>query len=415
MPILQSRRVLDLTNERGLLCGQILADLGADVIAVEPTGGSSARRIGPFAADVHDPERSLLWWSYSRNKRSITLDPTRTEGRDLLLRLAATSDFLIESFEPGFMAARGLAYHDLASINPSLVYVSITGFGQTGPKAHYADADLILLAAGGPLILGGDDDRPPVRLSVPQAYLHAGADAAVAAMVAHHERVRSGRGQHADIAAIQSVAIATQSGILSAPMNATEIRRLAGGLKLGPLDLPVIWPAKDGFISMTFLFGSALGVFTRKLMRYVCARGFCDEPTRDKDWIGYAEMLLSGREPLSEFERVKEIVRSFTRSHTKAELLDLALEHGFLMTPVYTISEVLSSEQLGSREYWRTIEDPELGTSYTVPGPFVKFSATPIEYRRRPPKIGEHNREVYIGDLKLSNEEFLKLERAGVI
>lgn len=415
MPILESRRVLDLTNERGLLCGQILADLGADVIAVEPPRGSSARRIGPFADDVREPERSLLWWAYSRNKRSITLNLERPEGRDLMKRLARGADFLIESFEPGVMGSRGLAYDDLAAVNPELVYVSITGFGQTGPKAHYADADLILLAAGGPLVLGGDDDRPPVRLSVPQAYLHASVDAAVAAMAAHHERVRSGRGQHADVAAIQSVAMATQSAILAAPLNATELRRLAGGLKLGPLDLPVIWPARDGFISMTFLFGSALGVFTRKLMRYVCEQGWCDEATRDKDWIGYAEMLLSGREPLSEFERVKEIVRNFTRAHTKAELLGLALEHGFLMTPVCTIGEVTRSDQLASREYWRSIEDPASELEYTVPGPFVKFSATPIQYRRRPPKIGEHNREVYIGEFGLSNSEFSDLERAGII
>jgi crotonobetainyl-CoA:carnitine CoA-transferase CaiB-like acyl-CoA transferase len=415
MPILESCRVLDLTNERGLLCGQILADIGADVIAVEPPGGSSARRIGPFAQDLHDPERSLLWWSYSRNKRSVTLDVKRPEGRHLLRRLIPGADFIIESFEPGFMAAHGLAYADLSSINPSLVYVSISGFGQTGPKAHYADADLILLAAGGPLILGGDDDRPPVRLSVPQAYLHASADAAVAALVAHHERVRSGRGQHADIAAIQSVAIATQSAILAAPLRATELRRLAGGLKLGPLNLPVIWPAKDGFISMTFLFGSALGVFSRRLMHYLCAQGYCDEATRDKDWIAYAEMLLSGREPLSEFERVKEIVRSFTRAHTKAELLQLALDHGFLMTPVSTIGEVIGSEQLAWREYWRTIEDPARGFEYTVPGPFVQFSATPIEYRRRPPKIGEHNREVYVYELGLSNPELSNLIRAGVV
>jgi crotonobetainyl-CoA:carnitine CoA-transferase CaiB-like acyl-CoA transferase len=415
MPILESRRVLDLSNERGLLCGQILADLGADVIAVEPPGGSSARRIGPFAADVRDPERSLLWWSYSRNKRSITLNLERPEGRDLLRRLAAAADFLIESFEPGFMAGRRLAYDDLAAANPSLVYVSISGFGQTGPKAHYADADLILLAAGGPLILGGDDDRPPVRLSVPQAYLHASADAAVAALVAHHERVRSGRGQHADIAAVQSVAIATQSAILAAPLRTTELRRLAGGLKLGPLNLPVIWPAKDGFISMTFLFGSALGVFTRKLMHYLCEQGYCDEATRDKDWIGYAEMLLSGREPLSEFERVKGIVCNFTRAHTKAELLNLALERGFLMAPVATIGEVTRSEQLASRRYWRSIEDPAGGAEYIVPGPFVKFSATPIEYWRRPPKVGEHNREIYCGELGLSDAEFSNLVRGGVI
>src|ERR1700756_3110786 len=117
MPILESRRVLALTNERGLLCGQILADLGADVIAVEPPRGSSARRIGPFADDVRDPERSLLWWAYSRNKRSITLNLERPEGRDLMKRLARGADFLIEAFEPGGMGSPGVAFRRPPPVN----------------------------------------------------------------------------------------------------------------------------------------------------------------------------------------------------------------------------------------------------------------------------------------------------------
>ena len=233
--------------------------------------------------------------AYNRNKRSITLDIERPEGRDLLKRLIPSAHFLIESFNPGEMTGRGLGYDDLALLNPALVCASITAFGQDGPKANYADADLIIMAAGGPMILTGDDDRPPVRLSVPQAYLHASADAAVGALVAHHEAVSSGRGQHVDVAAEESVAMATQSYILAAPLGSVEARRMSGGVKFGPLDIPLVWPAKDGFIALTFLFGSALGVFTRKLMHYLCEQGYCDEATRDKDWIGLGELSLQAR------------------------------------------------------------------------------------------------------------------------
>ena len=167
--MLSPYRVLDLTNERGLLCGQILGDLGADVIKVEPPGGSPARKLGPFFQDQPDPNRSLYWWSYNRNKRSITLRFRGARGANILLRLAKDAHFLIESDSPGQFASLGLGYADLAAINPALIGVSITPFGQDGPKRVTQDSDLVILAAGGPLVLTGDDDRAPVRVSVPQA------------------------------------------------------------------------------------------------------------------------------------------------------------------------------------------------------------------------------------------------------
>ena len=126
--MLSPYRVLDLTNERGLLCGQILGDLGADVIKVEPPGGSPARKLGPFFQDQPDPNRSLYWWAYNRNKRSITLDLTRAEGREILFRLAKDAHFLIESDSPGHLASLGIGYQDLAAKNPALIGVSITPF-----------------------------------------------------------------------------------------------------------------------------------------------------------------------------------------------------------------------------------------------------------------------------------------------
>ena len=415
MSMLSPYRVLDLTTERGLLCGQMLADLGADVIKVEPPGGSPARSIGPFYRDAPHPDRSLYWWAYNSNKRSITLDIEREAGRDPLRRLVEGADFLIESHNPGYLLQHKLGFADLAKINPAIIYVSITPFGQDGPKASYADSDLIIMAAGGPLILAGDADRPPVRLSIPQAYLHASADAAVAALAAHHERVRSGLGQHIDVAAVQSVSMATQSNILGAALGAVEPRRMSGGVKMGPIEIPLVWPALDGYVAMTFLFGSALGVFTAKLMHFICDQGFCDEATRDKDWIAYGEQLFSGAEPLSEFDRVKELVRNFTRSRTKDELLQLAVERGFLITPVTTVEEVVESPQFASRDYFQNVAHPELGESFRYPGPFAKFSATPIEYRRRPPTVGEHNSEIYRDELGLSERQLAELTRAGII
>jgi len=391
--VLGPYRVIDLTNQRGLLCGQILADLGADVIQIEPPGGSPARRLGPFAGDVVDPERSLFWWAYARNKRGVTLDPTR--GRDLLHRLVRTADFVVDAEAPGTLAALGLDHDTLAALNPRIVTVSITPFGEDGPKADWAESDLVLLAAGGPLVLQGDDDRAPSRLPVPQAYLHASAEAAVGALVAHHERERSGRGQHVDVSAQQAVALATQSYILCDAIGAPEVRRTAGGLKHGKLTLRLLFPARDGFVAITFLFGSAIGQFTRRLMRWIHADGGCDEATRDKDWIAYTELLVSGREPLEEFERVKQLIADFTRTRTKRELLDAAVAHDLLIAPVSTIDEVVASEQLAARDWWRDVPSPIGGAPIRHPGPFARFGATPLAYRRPAPRIGEHNREVY--------------------
>ena len=413
--MLKPYRVLDLSTERGLLCAQCLGDMGADVVKIEPPGGCDARKIAPFYNDDPHPDRSLYWWAYNRNKRSITLNLDCQEGQVILRQLVRRADFLIESFNPGHLAKRRLGFTDLSTVNPALIYVSITGFGQNGPKASYADSDLVIMAAGGPLILGGDADRAPVRLSVPQAYLHASADAAVAALAALHERCRSGLGQHIDVAAVQSVALATQSYILAEPLGSPEARRMSGGMKIGPLEIPFVWPAKDGFVVLAFLFGSAIGVFTRRFMHYLHEQGFCDEATGNKDWIEYGEMLSSGAEPLSEFERIKEIVRNFTRHHTKAHLLELAVERGFLMTPVATIDEVVNSQQLTARDYFQRVEHPELNASFRYPGPFVKFSAAPIQYRYRPPTVGEHNQEIYCGELGMSNHELTKLSQNGIV
>jgi crotonobetainyl-CoA:carnitine CoA-transferase CaiB-like acyl-CoA transferase len=386
-------RVLDLCDGGALLCGRILADLGADVIQIEPPGGAAARRLGPFAGGLPDPERSLFWWSYARDKRGLVLDLDGGAGRRELLDLARGADVLIESGAPGALAARGLGYAELSAANPGLVVVSITPFGQDGPRAHEAATDLTVLAAAGPLALTGDADRPPVRVVVPQAFLHAAAEAALATLVALQERTRSGRGQQVDVAAQHAATIATQAHLLATPIGANPSTRTAGGVQVGPLRVEFTFPAKDGHVAITHLFGSTVGPATRRLMEWVHDCGFCDEATRDKDWIAYTELLMTGKEPISEFERVKRVIGACTASKTKAELLQVALDRALLMAPMRSLAEVVESEQLAARDYLVELEAPD-GTRVRHPGPFARFAAAPIRYRRRAPRLDEHAAEI---------------------
>jgi crotonobetainyl-CoA:carnitine CoA-transferase CaiB-like acyl-CoA transferase len=396
--LLEPYRVLDLTNERGQICGQILADLGADVVVVEPPGGSSARRIGPFRSTGEGAkpgiEDSLFWWAYNRNKRGITLDLETAAGRARLRRLVQSTDVLIESFEPGYLDRLGLGYRDLSAVNPRLVMVSITPFGQDGPKAGWAATDLTALAASHTLLLTGDEDRPPVQVAVPQAFLHAGAEAAVGALVALAGRERNGSGQHVDVSAQTAAMMATQSMVLQAGWGEQVLRRVAGGVKLGPIHLRFIYPCKDGYVSVTFLFGTAIGPFTRRLMEWMHEEGFVDAATRDKDWLNYTVLLLSGQEPLSELQRCIDAIERFTRSKTKAELFQEALRRSLLIVPVTTTADLLQSEQLNARAYWTPVRHEGLDQPVLYPGPFAKFSATPIRYRRPAPRLGEHDEEV---------------------
>ncbi len=392
--MLSPYRVLDLTTNASAICGAMLADLGADVIAVEPPAGSPLRQEGPFRHDEADVEHSLTWWAYSRNKRGVSLDLESEAGRAALLDLVDSADFVIESFAPGYLDALGLGYKDLSARNPRLIVISVTPFGQQGPKASWPASDLTVWAASGALNITGDDDRPPVRVTVPQAFLHAGAEAAVAGLVALAARDRDGRGQHVDVSAQTASMMATQSVILAPAWNDLPIGRVGGGLKFGPLFVRFVYPCKDGFVNITLLFGNVLGQFTRRLFAWMCEEGFVDEATRDKDWVAYVQLLLTGAEPVPEFLRAMRAIEQFTLSHTKAELLQGTFDRHVLVVPVSTLADVANSPQLESRGYWQRLAHPVANELAAFPGPFAKFSASPIEYRRRPPRLNEHADEL---------------------
>jgi crotonobetainyl-CoA:carnitine CoA-transferase CaiB-like acyl-CoA transferase len=169
---LEGYLALDLTDEKGFLCGRILGDLGVDVIKVEPPGGDPSRRIAPFYKDIPDPEKSLYWFAYNANKRGITLNIESEEGKEIFKKLVKTAHFVIESHSPGYMDSLGLGYPSLSRVNRAIILTSITPFGQAGPYASYKASDITEMGMCGLMYLCGDPDLPPARISFPQAYLH---------------------------------------------------------------------------------------------------------------------------------------------------------------------------------------------------------------------------------------------------
>ncbi len=384
--MLSPYRVLDLTDERGQLASFLLATMGADVVAVEPPGGSVSRRRAPL-----DPAGlSLAHQAFNRGKRSVEADLSTAAGRDQLARLAASADVVIESGTPAELAAQGVDRAALMALNPALVVVSISPFGQTGPKADWASTDLTVWAAGGPLAISGDPDRAPVQVSVPQAYFHASGVAASGALFALLARARTGRGQHVDVSAQVSVMAATQSAVLCASAKAPAVARSGGGIKGGDIFLRFVYPALDGHVSITHVFGAAVGPFTARLMQYVYEGDGCDEPTRDKDWVAYAMALSDGSEPMAAFEAIKDQVAAFTATRTKAQLFADALERRLLLAPVATTADVLASEQLAARDYWDVID------GHRYPGRYARLSATPLARPGAAPLAGAHNAELAV-------------------
>lgn len=369
-------RILDLTDDRGHFAGMVLAQFGAEVIAVEPPGGQRSRFQRPFAGHEPDREGSLTHWAYNRAKRSVVLDTKKLVGRAQLDALAAGADALIES---------GAVPVDLVGLrerHPHLVTASISSFGSTGPKADWAGTDLINTAASGTMGITGDRDRAPVRQSLPQTWHFAASDALCAVLLALRERDRSGLGQHCDLAAQHSYLIASQYQMLYPFVGASPTRRLSGGAEIGPITLRIVYEAADGHVSIAFLVGPTVGPYNTRLFQWMDEEGMCPEEFRDVDWIGFGTQLVSNPEAPGVLNRGAEVINRFTKTKTKAELLQATLDRNLLMAPITTTTELLELDHLAERDYWRSID----GVAY--PGPVVRSSAWPLSVDTGPPRLG---------------------------
>lgn len=392
--MLSPYRVLDLTDHRGHLTGATLAALGADVIAIEPPGGSAARRTAPYASGVEGPEASLNHFAYNRNKRSAVIDLDSAEGRSAFLRLVDGADVVIESDDPGRMAERGLDAPTLLARNPALVVASVTPFGQDGPKSRWAHTDLTLMASGCTLAFTGDADRAPVRVAVPQGYHFGAASAAGAILLALHQRATSGLGQHIDVAAQCTVMLGTQAGVLASGANAPTPTRTAGGAKAGVVELRFVYPAADGWVSITHVFGTAIGPGTARLMQWAHEEGHCDAALAGKDWVNFAVLLETGEETLDDWARARDAVEALCRSKTKAELLAGAMSRNLYLAPISSPRDVVESEQLRARSFFGPVEHPGTGRTVEAPAFFAKVHGPTLPRLGRAPRLGEHTDEV---------------------
>ncbi|MCY3923045.1 MAG: CoA transferase [Chloroflexi bacterium] len=412
--MLSPYRIIDLTDERGVLAGQMLADLGADVIQVEPPTGSTGRGIAPFFAD--HPGESIYWAAYTRGKRGITCDLSAPRGRDLLLRLLETADFLIESSDIGVMAELGLDYEALHERFPKLIYTSISAFGQTGPKAHYVGSDLAIWAAGTPLLMSGDDDRAPVRISQPQAWGHASGDAAGGSMLALHARHQSGRGQHVDISAQVSAAQATLAQVLAHQLGAADPERYGGGVKIRGQAIRGTADVADGYIVLLMGPGPAVGHFANHAVKWLVDIGAAEPELLDEDFVTYADRAATGKADPALFPRIQDIMRDAVATRTKQQMLDISIEYDLLLAPVLDIVDLGNSPQLEHRGFWQQIEHAD-GRRVTYPGPPLNILVDGEQQgicKRPPPELGQHNAEVYT-ELGLSSVDIDRLRSEGTI
>lgn len=410
--MLEGYRALDLTDEKGFLCGKILAELGVDVIKLEKPGGDPARKIGPFWHDEKEPEKSLYWFSYNSSKRGITLDLGSEGGKNLFRHLVQTADFVIESFAPGELEKLGFGYSELCRIKKDIILTSITPFGRTGPYSQYKATDLTLMGMSGVLFMTGDSDKRPVNISLPQACMHAGADAAVGAMLANHHRRMTGEGQHVDISMQHSVAWFLSTTIPYWELDETILGRVGTFRNINSEGVVQrqVWPCKDGFIFF-LMMGRQQGAKTcRQLVKWMDEAGMANEFLLNFEWELF-DMATSSQELI---DKISQPIAAFFKTRTKQEALEAAVSRSISLCPLMENQDLIDDPNLETRKFWTPIEHPELKTVIPYPRQFLQSSENEMETRSRAPLIGEHNAEVY-GELGLTDEQIEELKEAGVI
>jgi crotonobetainyl-CoA:carnitine CoA-transferase CaiB-like acyl-CoA transferase len=391
-------RVLDLSDHKGALCGRLLADMGADVIKVEPPGGDAARRIGPFLDDQPHPDRSLFFWFYNLNKRSLTLDLASAKGAEVFGLLAQSADLVIESFAPGHLGKLGLGWNELHKINPALVLCSIAPFGQTGPYRDYMANDSVLAAMGGMLYVCGYPGQTPVRPLGLQAYHPGSYYAVIGIMGALFARARDGIGQWVDVSTQEATAAA--------------VEHLAGRF-FGENDVPRRYGTMHwmrGFRVARCRNGYVMHSISgdwNTLLEWVNSDGKAGELT-EPEWSQDAYRRAN-------YERLYAILDEWVKDKDRDAMAARAQNLRLPYAAVRELDELISDEQLLARDYFVEVEHPELGRTFRYPGAPCVFSATPARVYRRPPLVGEHTSDILGRELGMDAAELAVMFAQGVI
>jgi crotonobetainyl-CoA:carnitine CoA-transferase CaiB-like acyl-CoA transferase len=406
-------RVLELADEKGQFCGKLMADLGADVIKIEPPGGQSTRSVGPFLDDVPHRERSLSFWHYNTSKRGVSLNLETPDGRDLFRRLVPQADIILETYPPGYLPALGLGYEELSGLNSRLIMCSLTPFGQTGPWRDYQTSDLLQLAAGGQMGCCGYDpedvpDAPPIAPGGGNAW-HIGSHFAyIAIMAAVCFRDMTGEGQYIDASIHEACALTTEAAVPTYIYTGKVVQRHTGRAAAVEKSEPTQFVTRDGAWLNTTRSGFNLTpARLRRLAEWM-------------DTYGLAQDLLDEKyqSPATIQANVPHIaaaLETFFASIPLEEAWHGGQALGLPWGAIRSMDEILDDQHLQDRSFFIKVEHPELGQSFLYPGPAAMYSKSPWRISRRAPLIGEHNTEIFCGELGLSKAELGVLAESGVI
>lgn len=382
MGALSDVRVVDLSGPMAEMTGRVLADLGAEVIKVEPPGGCASRRVPPFSDADGD---SLYWRAFGLGKHSVVLDLDVAAGRAAFEHLVAGADIVIVSDSPANLDARRLGPSDIETLNPGALYVSVTPYGRTGPEAESPATDLTLAAAGGFLNCQGDRDRPPVPIGVPETSHSAAVQAAADAVCALIARDRSGVGQVLD-ASMQAASVGTLLFIAGYAVQEIDAPGMgddrAQPANLLGLTIPVFCRTADGFLGMTLVLGKPGARSLGRMMTWAAAEGALDADLAGLDWTDMFGLARAGTITMADAQRGLDQLVAFFGTRTKREIHERGVSGRWLVAPALTAADLLADPHLAAREYWVDVA----GTTHM--GPFAKLTATPIEYRRPAPALG---------------------------
>jgi benzylsuccinate CoA-transferase BbsE subunit len=403
---LRAVRVVDVANELGAYAGRLLADLGADVIRVEPPSGDPLRARDPIV-DTPDGPASAFAWFVNLNKRSVTLDLATPDGRSVFLALVGSADLLLETWAPGEAEALELGPEDLRLARPDLIRVSITPYGDGGPWSNRTGSDLTALASGGLLSLGGYPDAEPVAAHGGQGLLAASIFGAVAGLLGLVARQRDGRGRRFDVSAQEAIAAALEDAIPQYDLTG-RVRRRAG-------DQPReagsgIYRCADGYVSM---IAGRLGTARawRALTEWLAEEGVeGGEELRGEAWQDFPF-----RQRPESIERFRAIFESFTQTRAKTELYLEAQRRSIALAPVNEIGDLFDDPQLAARGFFRPVTPPELGREISVPGRPYRLEHETEVLPRPAPLPGEHTSAVLTGDLGIAEPEVRELAARGAI
>ncbi|MBX9915087.1 MAG: CoA transferase [Pseudomonadaceae bacterium] len=399
-------RVLDLSRVlAGPWAGQVLADLGADVIKIERPGcGDDTRTWGPpFLKDAEgrDTSEAAYYLSANRNKQSVTVDFTQPEGQRLVRELAAQCDVVLENFKVGGLAAYGLDYASLHAVNPRLIYCSITGFGQDGPYAKRAGYDFMIQGLGGLMSLTGrpegEDGAGPMKVGVALTDILTGLYATVGVLAALNYREQSGLGQHVDLALLDVQVACLANQAMNYLTTGVAPRRLGNGH-------PNIVPYQD--------FPAADGDFVLAVGNDGQFRKFC-EVAGQREWADDSRFITNSAR-VTNREVLVPLIRQVTVFKTTAQWIAALEQAGVPCGPINSVAQVFADPHVQARGLRLDLPNSLGGTTPQVASP-LRLSVTPVEYRNAPPLLGEHTDLVLQRLLGLSPEQISSLRAAAVL